>query len=77
MIIEKRKSGKRYTIHHEGWAKIVASGKKDAYKIIDAPEQPKELKTVRPAKAEKAETNTNGIENTDPGHLVKDSGENN
>lgn len=76
MIVEHRTSKKQYTLTPEAWGKIVASGKRDAYKIIEAPEPPKELKTVRPAKAEKAEINNNGIESTDPGHPVEDPGEN-
>ena len=74
MIVEHRTSKRQYTLTPEAWGKIVASGKKDAYKIVGAPEPPKELKTVRPAKAEKAEINKNGIENTDPGHSIEDPG---
>lgn len=55
MIVEHRKTGKQYTITVEAWAKIKAKGTSDTYKIIEAPEVPKEVKNVRNAKAEKPE----------------------
>ena len=62
MLIKHKKTGKEFTVSLEQWNKIKAKGNSDTYKILAAPETPKEKKNVRTKQAES--DHTNGFTNT-------------
>ena len=73
MTVEHRKTGKKYAITREAWEAMQLSGKVDAYRVIESPETPKEVKNVRRAKP--AESDNNGSETIDDRLPVHDIGE--
>ena len=77
VLVKHKHSGIEYRLSVAAWAKISASSAKDTYQVLQQPEAPKEVKTVRPAKAiTKAESdNTHGITTIDDRLSSQDAGE--